>query len=311
MNYRRLGRTGLKVSEIGLGSWLTFGGTVAEETAKTCVWAAFEAGVNFFDTADAYAGGKAEEVLGRSIRDLPRAELVIATKVFFRMWPGPNGRGLSRKHIMESAEHSLRRLGLDYIDLYQTHTVDPETPIDETLRALDDLIGQGKVLYAGCSNYNAAQLAEALLAAERDGVTRFDSLQPEYSMLARGIEAEDLPFCQRHGMGVVCYSPLAEGVLTGKYASPARPPKGSRLAGKRQSPYLTRENLARVRRLRPIAARHRCTLAQLALAWVLRRPEVTSAIIGASRPEQVVENVKAVDLKPTPQDLDAIDAALR
>lgn len=310
MNYRRLGRTGLKVSELGLGSWLTFGGTVAEEQAKATVLAAYEAGVNFFDTADAYAGGRAEEVLGRAVQDLPRAELVIATKVFFRMWPGPNGRGLSRKHIMEAAEASLRRLDVDYIDLYQTHTTDPDTPIDETLRAMDDLIGQGKVLYAGCSNYSAAQMAEALLAAERFNLTRFESLQPEYSMLNRDIEREDLPFCGRHGIGVVCYSPLAEGVLTGKYKSVEHPPSGARMAGQRKSPYLTKEHLARVRRLKPIASKVGCSLAQLALAWVLRRPEVTAAIIGATRPEQVVENLKAVDVKLDAKALEAIDAAL-
>jgi len=311
MNYRVLGRTGLRISEIGLGSWQTFGGHVDDEAATACVRAAFDAGINFFDTADVYGGGRAEEVVGEALRPLPRREIVIATKCYFRMWAGPLGHGLSRKHIVESVEGSLRRLGTDYIDLYQTHYPDKDTPVDVTLRAMDDLIRQGKILYAACSNYTAAEMAEAMLVAERLSITRFDSTQPEYSMLFRHVETEDLSFCGRHRIGVVSYSPLAEGVLTGKYKSAARPPAGTRLAKiKRKCPHLTGANLARVRRLAPVARRLGCTLAQLAIAWVLRWPQLTCAITGASRPEQIAENVKSVDVRLDEKTLEAIEKAL-
>ncbi|MCG3177797.1 MAG: L-glyceraldehyde 3-phosphate reductase [Phycisphaerae bacterium] len=309
MNYRVLGRTGLRISEIGLGSWLTYGKSVAEEAAVACVQAAFDAGVNFFDTADVYAAGQAELLLGKAIRALPRNQIVVGTKCYFRMWPGPLGFGLNRKHIFESVEGSLRRLGVDYVDLLQTHYPDKDTPAEETLRAMDDLRRQGKILYAACSNYYAHELAEAMLAAQRLGVTRFDSLQPEYSMLFRHVETHDLPFCGRHGIGVVCYSPLAEGILTGKYKSAGKGPAGTRLA-ERKSPHLTRENLARIRRLEPIAKARGCTLGQLALAWVLRRPEVTCAITGASRPEQIAQNVAACEIKLTDAELEQIEKAL-
>ena len=309
MKYRRLGRTGLKVSQIGLGNWLTHGGTVADETAHACVRAAFEAGVTFFDTADAYAAGRAERVLGQAIRDIPRQELVIATKVFWGMFKGPNGRGLSRKHILEACEASLKRLALEYVDLYQVHSFDPEAPIDETLAAMDDLIRQGKILYAGCSNWTAAQMCEALLWSQRRNITRFDSSQPRYSMLHREIEAEDLPFCGRHGIGVVVYSPLAQGVLTGKYTSLDAAPEGSRLAA-RKSGDLSAENLAKVERLKPIAEKSGCTLAQLALAWILRRPEISSTIIGATKPEQVTENAGAGDVELSGEMLDQVEQVL-
>ena len=309
MDYRLLGRTGLRISSIGLGSWLTYGSSVEDATAVACVHSAFEAGINFFDTADVYAGGSAEMLLGRAIKDLPRQQIVVATKCHFRMWPGPLGRGLSRKHIVESVEGSLGRLGLSYIDMLQTHYPDKDTPVDETLRAMDDLRRQGKILVAACSNCYAHQLAEANAAADRLGITRFDSLQPEYSMLFRHVELHELPFCARHQIGVVCYSPLAEGVLTGKYRSAGKGPAGTRMA-QRKSPHLTRQNLARVAKLAPIAKRKRCTLAQLALAWVLRRPEVTCAITGASRPEQIAENVKAADVTLNEKDLEQIEAAL-
>jgi voltage-dependent potassium channel beta subunit len=309
VEYRRLGRTGLKVSQIGLGNWLTHGGSIDDATAHACVKAAFEAGINFFDTADAYAAGKAEQVLGAVVRDLPRPELVIATKVYWGIFKGPNGRGLSRKHILEACEASLGRLGLDYVDLYQVHRTDPQTPIDETLRAMDDLIRQGKVLYAGCSNFACADLAEALLIAQRDRITRFDSSQPRYSMLDRRVEAEHLPLCGRFGIGVVCYSPLAQGILTGKYTAADAPPAGSRLAEKK-SGQLTEANLARVRRLEAIAGRLGCTMAQLALAWVLRRPELSSAIIGATRVEQITENAAAADVELSEEVLSQIEEAL-
>jgi len=315
MNYRVLGQTGLRISEIGLGSWLTYGQAVNDDTTVACVRAAFDQGINFFDTADVYAGGRAEESLGKALRQLPRNQIVIATKVYFRMWPGPLGAGLNRKHIVESVEGSLRRLGVDYIDLYQTHYPDKDTPVDQTLRAMEDLRRQGKILFSGCSNYTAAEIAESMSAAERFNVGRFESLQPEYSMLFRHIETAELPLCARHKIGVVSYSPLAEGVLTGKYKSVDRIPQQSRMGregpkGKRQSPHLTAANLARVRKLAPIAKKMGCTLGQLALAWVLHRPEITSAITGASRPEQVVENVRATTLKLDAETLEAIEKAL-
>lgn len=315
MNYRTLGRTGLRISEIGLGSWTTYGASVDDATAAACIKAAFDAGINFFDTADVYAGGKAEETLGRAIKQLglPRREIVIATKCYFRAWPGPLGFGLSRKHIVESVEASLRRLGVDYIDLLQPHYPDKDTPIETTLRAMDDLIRQGKLLVSACSNYTAAQMCEALWAADRLGVARFESSQPEYSMFFRHIEAEDLEFCARHQIGVVSYSPLAEGVLTGKYKSADKPPKDSRLAklaGKRKSPHLTADNLARVRKLAPIAKSLGCSLAQMSIAWVLRRPEITCAITGASRPEQIEQNVRAGEVKLDDAALDRIEKVL-
>jgi aryl-alcohol dehydrogenase-like predicted oxidoreductase len=288
---------------------------VNDETTAACVKTAFDQGINFFDTADVYAGGLAAEALGKALRPLPRNQVVIATKVYFRTWPGPLGAGLNRKHIVESVEGSLRRLGVDYIDILQTHYPDKDTPVDQTLRAMEDLRRQGKILFAGCSNYTAAEIAESMLAAERFNVGRFESLQPEYSMLFRNIETAELPLCARHKIGVVSYSPLAEGVLTGKYKSVARIPPQSRMGregpkGKRRSPHLTAENLARVRRLAPIAKQAGCTLGQLALAWVLARPEITAAITGASRPEQVVENVKATAIKLDAETLEAIEKAL-
>ena len=311
MNYRLLGRTGLKISEIGLGSWTTFGGTVDDAGASEIVRAAFDSGINFFDTADVYAAGKAEETLGRAIAPLPRREIVLATKLHFRSWPGSFGRGHSRKHIIESVEASLTRLGVDYIDLLQTHYPDVDTPLETSLRAFDDLIRQGKILVAGCSNYTAAEMCEAMLAAQRSNVTRFESSQPEYSMLFRHIEAEDLAFCGRHRIGVVCYSPLAEGVLSGKYKSVEKLPRDSRLTKlARKCPHLTVENVARVRKLKRIAGKIGCTMAQLAIAWVLRRPEITCAITGASRPAQVAENVKAAEVKLDAETLERIEKVL-
>ncbi len=309
MNYRTLGQTGLKISTVGLGSWLTYGGPVDEQTACACVRAAFDAGVNFFDTADVYGGGRAELVLGKAIQSLPRNQIVVASKCRFRSWPGPLGAGLSRKHIVESVEASLRRLGVDYLDLYQTHYPDADTPVDETLRALDDLRAAGKVLAVGASNYYAHELAEAMLAAERAGVTPFQSLQQEYSMLFRVAEMFDLPFCRKHNIGVVTYSPLAEGVLTGKYKSVDKAPSGARMS-RRTSPHLTDENLARVRKLRPVAKDKGCTVGQLAIAWVLANPALTCAITGASRPEQVAENAKAAELDLSAEDLERLEEAL-
>lgn len=294
MNYRRLGRTGLKISEIGLGSWWSYGKKVEQDESVRCIRRAFELGVNFFDSADVYEAGKAETILGEAIQLLPREQLVIATKCAGTAWTGPLGKGLSRKHVVEALHASLRRLQLDYVDLYQVHWPDAETPIEETLKAFDDLIRQGKVLYAGCSNFAAFQVEEAARFAERYNITRFESVQPVYSMFSRKIEADLLPYCGQQGVGVVVYSPLAQGLLTGKYRQGQPIPAGSRWADRGETSMYERYGrnvMEKVELLLGIAQQHGKNLSQLALAWILRRPEVTSAIIGATRVQQVDENL--------------------
>jgi voltage-dependent potassium channel beta subunit len=297
MNYRKLGNTGLKVSEISLGSWLTYGGYVSEQDAIQSIRRAYEWGINFFDTANVYMRGKAEEVVGRALRDYPRESYVLATKVFWPMGDKPNDRGLSRKHIMEQCNASLKRLGMDYVDIYYCHRYDPETPLEETLRALEDLINQGKVLYIGFSEWTAAQIAEAVHIQDRLQFDRFVVSQPQYNMLVRSIEKEVLPLCEKLGIGQVVWSPLAQGVLTGKYKRGQAIPQGSRAsdpsAGTFVQRFLTDAVFDKVEKLETLAGKMGLTLAQLALAWVLRLPGISSALIGASRPEQVDENVKA------------------
>jgi voltage-dependent potassium channel beta subunit len=314
MEYRNLGRSGLKVSEIALGSWLTFGGSVGEESAHACIRRAYELGINFFDTANQYGTGRAEEVLGRALADLSRSDLVIATKVYFPMGAGPNDRGLSRKHVMEQCHASLRRLGTDYVDLYQCHRFDPETPLEETLRALDDLVTQGKVHYLGVSEWSAAQIAEALGVQERRGLDRIVSNQPQYSMLWRRPEAEVIPLCEREGIGQVVFSPLAQGVLTGKYRPGAPLPEGSRATDDSSNQFigkfLKEPVLQAVERLRPIAEDAGLTLAQLALAWVLRTPAVSSAIVGATSTQQVEANASAAGIRLDDETLAHIERAL-
>lgn len=306
MEYRRLGRSGLKLSAIGLGSWLTYGTAVDREASIAIIRAAHEAGVNFFDTANGYGRGAAEEVVGEALRAFPRESYVLATKVFFPMGDGPNDRGLSRKHVMEQCHASLRRLGVDYIDLYQCHRYDPETPLDETLRALDDLVTQGKVLYAGVSQWTAVQIAQALHTARALNLDPIVSDQPVYNLLQREIEREIMPLCAREGVGLVVFSPLAQGVLTGKYRPGAPPPAGSRAADPANSGFMTRlmspHHLERAQRLAELARRVGLTPAQLALAWVLRRPEVASAIVGATRLEQLRDNLGVVGVR-LPEDL--------
>jgi len=312
MEYRRLGSSGLKVSEVCLGSWLTYGGAVDDRTAEECVDKAFEVGINFFDTANVYAGGKAEEVWGRIFRKYDRDDYVIATKVYFPMGDGTNDRGLSRKHIREQCDRSLKRLGLDYIDLYQCHRYDNETPLEETLRALDDLVSAGKVLYVGFSEWPVSRIAEAVYIQKQLGLDPFVSSQPYYNILGRGIEKEVMPTCWRHGIGQIVFSPLAQGVLTGKYQPGQPPPPGTRAADPRQNMFLNRgqlddEMLRKVQQLRPLAEREGLTMAQLALAWILRREEVSSVIIGATRPEQIEENAAASGKKLSPETLEEID----
>jgi len=295
MEYRRLGNTGLKVSEISLGSWLTYGGYVEEQKAVASIDQAYELGINFFDTANVYIRGEAEKVVGKALNKYPRSSYVLATKVFGNMGEGPNDHGLSRKHIMEQCDASLKRLGMDYIDIYYCHRFHQDTPLEETLRALDDLVRQGKVLYLGVSEWTAEQISEAVHIADKKLLDRIVVNQPNYSMLHRYIEKEVIPVSEKHGIGQVVFSPLAQGVLTGKYKKGELPPAGSRAAQQdlNLSHVLTEQNLDKVEQLQNIAAEENLTLSQLALAWILRQPNVASALIGASRPEQLIENVKA------------------
>ncbi|MBE3596452.1 MAG: aldo/keto reductase family protein [Hydrogenibacillus sp.] len=297
MQYRRLGKTGLRVSEISLGSWLTYGATVDRETAIRTIHRAYELGINFFDTANVYARGEAEKVVGEALRAFPRESYVLATKVFWPMGDGPNDRGLSRKHIMEQAHASLKRLGVDYVDIYYAHRYDPETPVEETLRAFDDLVRQGKVLYVGVSEWSAAQIREALHIADRYLLDRIVVNQPVYNMFNRYIEKEIIPLGEQEGIGQVVFSPLAQGVLTGKYKVGEPLPAGSRAAdpnvGQFVQRYMTEPLLKKVEAIQGIARELGITVAQLALAWILRQKNVASALVGASRPEQIEENAKA------------------
>src|SRR5437763_1951481 len=275
MQYRRLGHAGVHVSTIALGSWLTYGSSVAEEAAIQCIQKAYEIGINFFDTANVYNRGAAEKVVGRALKDFSRDSFVLATKVYFPMGEGPNDHGLSRKHIMEQCHASLRRLGTDYIDLYQCHRYDPDAPLEETLRALDDLVTQGKVLYVGVSEWSATQIADAVYTARELNLDRIVSNQPIYNMLTRYIERDIVPLCAREGIGQIVFSPLAQGLLTGKYKPGHAPPQGTRATdpgvGMFMRNLLRDETLAAVQRLQEVAQAVGCTMAQLALAWALHQ----------------------------------------
>ena len=314
MQYRRLGRAGVHVSTIALGSWLTYGGSVGEETAAQSIRKAYELGINFFDTANVYNGGEAERIVGRTLKQYARESFVLATKVYFPVGKGPNDRGLSRKHIMEQCHASLRRLEVDYIDLYQCHRYDSETPLEETLRALDDLVTQGKVLYAGVSEWSATQIDDAVYTARELNLDRIASNQPIYNMLQRYIERDVLPLCEREGIGQVVFSPLAEGVLTGKYKPGHQPPPGTRAADPHSNAsiqdLMNDRVLSAVQNLQALAQQSGYSLAQMALAWVLRQPMVSAAIIGASRPQQVEENVKASEITLSEDELRQIDEIL-
>ena len=313
MRYRKLGRWGVKVSSVGLGSWLTYGGSVEEDAARACMRRAFELGVTFFDTADVYARGRAEEVVGRTLREFPRDTIVLATKVYFPMGDGPNDRGLSRKHIRAEIDASLRRLQVDYVDLYQCHRYDTETPLEETVQTMNDLVQAGKILYWGVSEWNADQIAAAVVLARARGWAEPVSNQPQYSALWRHVEARVFPVCREYGLGNVVWSPLAMGILTGKYTDAANPPAGTRAAGRAKEmmeDYFTQPVLDAVLRLKPLAERAHCTPAQLAIAWCLRQDVVSSVIVGATRPEQVDDNVAAADLDVEPEIFRAMDEIL-
>lgn len=313
MRYRALGHSGLQLSVVGLGSWLTYGGNIGADTARACVREAWERGVNFIDTANVYARGAAEEVLGPILKELPRDQLVLASKVYFPMGEGPNERGLSRKHIRDQVHHSLRRLHVDYIDLYQCHRYDVTTPLEETCEMMNDLVRAGNILYWGVSEWNADQIASAVNLCRARGWAVPISNQPQYSALWRRIEARVLPTCEQYGLGNVVWSPLAMGILTGKYTDVSKPPAGTRAAGQNadmMEDYFTQPVLDAVARLRPLADESNCTLSQLALAWCLRQPAVTSVIVGATKPDHVRDNASAADLTIDPTVFSAMDRIL-
>ena len=315
MEHRHLGSSGLKVSELAYGNWITHASQIEQKQAEACVHAALDAGITTFDTADVYAGTRAEEVLGHALKEQRRDGLEICTKVYWPTGPGPNDVGLSRKHILRSCEGSLQRLGTDYIDLYQAHRFDVATPLEETMRAFDDLVRSGKVMYIGVSEWSAGQIRAALRIADDLGLDRIVSNQPQYSMLWRVIESDVVPACEENGIGQIVWSPLAQGVLTGKYRPGVEPPKDSRAQSKEGSYFIKRwldqpGLLERVAQLGELAKQTDLSLPQLALAWVLNQPGISAAIIGASRPEQVHENIRAVGIKLDEQLLTAIDDLL-
>jgi aryl-alcohol dehydrogenase-like predicted oxidoreductase len=314
MEFRHLGRSGLKISEIAYGNWITHGSQVEEDQAVACVRAALDAGITTFDTADVYAEGRAESVLGRALAGQRREGLEIFTKVFWPVGPGPNDRGLSRKHILEGIDLSLARLGTDYVDLYQAHRFDHNTPLEETMGAFADVVRSGKTLYIGVSEWTADEI-RAGAALARELKVPFVSSQPQYSMLWRVIEEQVVPACIDEGLSQIVWSPVAQGVLSGKYLPGQAPPAGSRATDDKSGAdfirdWMTDDVLTRVQRLVPLADEAGLTPAQLAVAWVLQNENVAAAIVGASRPEQVTENVKAAGVTLDKDIMAAIDAAL-
>lgn len=300
MNYRRLGGSGTKLSEIGLGGWLTFT-AMGADAGRAVMDKAFDLGINFLDTADGYGRGKCEMIWGELLHGRKRSDYVLATKVYFPVGDGVNDKGLSRKHIMEACHGSLKRLRTDYIDLYQCHRFDEATPLEETVRAMDDLIKQGKIFYWGFSEWTAEQIEKCLRVCG-DRYYKPQSSQPRYHLLSRGVEEKILPLCAQAGIGQVTFSPLAQGVLTGKYKPDQPLPQDSRASDPKQNQFIKslledRSTLEKVQRLEPIARDAGCTMAQMAIAWILRRPEVTSCIVGATRPDQLEHNAAASGIK--------------
>lgn len=297
MHYRRLGKSGLKVSEIGLGAWITIGNQIDEKISSDLLHAAYDQGINFFDNADAYANGQAEIVMGKSIKDLPREALVLSSKVFWPTMPGPNGRGLSRKHMTESLNASLKRMDLDYIDIYFCHRYDPDTPVEEVVYTMNSFIQQGKILYWGTSEWEAAQITYARAIARQFNLIPPVVEQPQYNMFHRKrVEDELTPICREFGIGLTTWSPLYFGILTGKYNDGI--PEGSRASLENMSwirDRITNEKIEKVRLLTALANELEITTAQLAIAWLLRRKEVASVITGATRLEQLDENLLAAE----------------
>lgn len=314
MKYRNLGKWGIKVSEIALGSWMTdVQGSQAVETAKMSVRRAYELGVNFFDCADAYSGGQAEVFLGNILKEYDRSSYVVSSKVFFPTGNGVNDRGLSRKHIIEQIDKSLKNLQVDYLDMYFCHRYDESTPLEETLQVMSDLVAQGKVLYYGVSEWSPVQITEALYLIKEMGLRPMSVIQPQYHMMDRYIEDEIIGICEKHGLGIVPFSPLAQGLLTGKYRQGQPIPEGSRAthqADKQINNLLTEENLSKVEKLVRIAGDLGTNLSVLALAWLLRKPQISSLITGASRPEQIENNAAASGLTLSDEVLDEIERIL-
>jgi aryl-alcohol dehydrogenase-like predicted oxidoreductase len=315
MEYRRLGSTGMYVSEISYGNWITHGSQVEQDAAIKCVKTALDVGITTFDTADAYAGTRAETVLGKALKGVRRESYELFTKVYWPTGDGKNDRGLSRKHIMESCHASLKRLNVENIDLYQMHRFDVETPLEESLQAFEDLIRQGKVNYIGFSEWTASQISAALKIQDQRGYSRFVSSQPQYSALWRIIEAEVVPLSRKEGIGQIVWSPVTQGVLTGKYKPGGKLPAGSRATDKKSgagmiSRWMRDDVLEAVQKLAPIADSVGLTMSQLAIAWVLQNDNVSSAIMGATKPSQVKENVKAAGVKLESSVMTAIDKAL-
>ncbi|OBK90274.1 aldo/keto reductase family protein [Mycolicibacter sinensis] len=317
MEFRYLGNSGLQISEITYGNWLTHGSQVENDVATACVHAALDAGITTFDTADVYANGAAEEVLGTALKGHRRDSLEIFTKVYWPVGPAPLGRndtGLSRKHMMAAIDGSLRRLGMDYVDLYQAHRYDSFTPLEETMQAFADIVRAGKALYIGVSEWSVEQIRQAHELARQLGISLVSS-QPQYSMLWRIIEPEVVPTCRELGLGQIVWSPMAQGVLSGKYLPGQPPPAGSRATDEKGGAnfvkrFMTDDVLTRVQQLRPIADELGLTTAQLAIAWVLQNDNVAAALVGASRPEQVAENVKASGVRIPDELMTRIDQVL-
>jgi aryl-alcohol dehydrogenase-like predicted oxidoreductase len=310
VEYRALGDSDLRVSEICLGTWTTFGGSLDEEAAGSLVDVAFELGINFFDTANVYSEGRSEEVLGRTLAGRPRESYVLATKVWATAPDG--GRGLSREEVLRQIDRSLERLGSEFVDLYQCHAWDPDVPLAETLEAMTEIVEAGKARYVGCSNWSGEQIQQAVDLAREHGYVKIVSSQPEYSLLYREPEETVIPVSKANGISQVVYSPLAQGVLTGKYAPGEKAAEGTRAAARSEwmTEYLEDDVLRRVQKLRPIADGLGVTMAQLALAWILREPNVASAIVGASRPEQLRDNAAASGIELDGPTMRAIEDAM-
>ena len=300
MNYVRLGRSGLKVSPVCVGTNMFGAGYVDDERAVSVIDAAFDAGINFIDTADAYNAGHSEVVVGKAVSS-HRHNFVVATKGFIATGPGPNDIGLSRKHLIDAVEASLSRLGTDYIDLYQVHYFDPDTPLEETLKTLDDLVRQGKLRYIGCSNFAAWQLMRALWVSDRDGFERFESVQPEYNLGKRDIEGELFNACSNQDVGIIPYQIFMGGVLTGRYSPESPPPSDSHMASRHaqraKDTYWTDHTFKMVETLKETAAELETSVPQLLIAWTLSKPQITSVIVGASRPEQAQSNAEATTIE--------------
>lgn len=314
MNYRNLGKWGLKVSEVALGSWVTdLAGTEAEKIALQTVNAAFDAGINFFDCADAYSGGAAEKFLGKALKEHSRNEFVVSSKVFFPVGRGANDWGLSRKHIIEQLDKTLKNMKLDYVDLYFCHRFDPTTPVEETMQVLSDMVAAGKILYYGVSEWSPVQITEAVAVTKEYHLRPLSVIQPQYNMVDRYIEDEIIGICEKNGIGITTFSPLAQGLLTGKYRKGAPIPAGSRAtwqADKQINHLLTDDHLDKVEKLLKIAEEVGVPLSVLALAWILRKKQITSVITGASRPAQLEANIKASGLSLSQDVLDEIDKIL-